>query len=189
MDDEATLSVMAIEENDKLTPLEVIEIAIHGGMKSLQTRKERRDMDEIQNELLAELNEPEFRHAYASEFIDMILARQIRALRKQRNWTQQQLAERIQKHQSFISALEDEEYGSMTLSTLKELAESFDVYLSVRFKSFRNLIEQVSHSSMKDLEVPSFEEDPVFQSPVRDERIIAGTKPGRTKRLAPQVTS
>lgn len=136
-------------------------------------------MDEIQNELLTELNEPEFRHAYASEFIDMILARQIRALRKQRNWTQQQLAERIQKHQSFISALEDEEYGSMTLSTLKELAESFDVYLSVRFKSFRNLIEQVSHSSMKDLEVPSFEEDPVLQSPVRDERTIAGTKPGR----------
>lgn len=132
-------------------------------------------MDQIQSELLGDLKEPEFRHTYANEFIDMTLARQIRALRKQRNWTQQQLADRIEKKQSFISALEDEDYGSMTVSTLKEIAEAFDVFLSVRFESFRTLIDQVAKSRMRDLEVSSFDEDPFF-SVIRDEHVVEGSK-------------
>ena len=121
-------------------------------------------MSELRDELRSELHDPEFRHSYASEFADMVLARQIRALRKQRGLTQKQLAEDIGSAQPFISSIEDEEYGSLTISTLKDLARAFDVYLDVRFTSFAKLLEAVEHTSMNDLEVPAFSDDPEFST-------------------------
>jgi transcriptional regulator with XRE-family HTH domain len=117
-------------------------------------------MNDIRTELLADLKDEEFRHAYAWEFVDMILARQIRALRKHRGWTQADLAKKIGTSQPFISAIEDEDYGSLSISTLKDLARAFDVYPVVRFESFATLVTNVDSSSAEELQVPPFDEDP-----------------------------
>jgi transcriptional regulator with XRE-family HTH domain len=121
-------------------------------------------MTEIKHELVAELSDPDFRHGYAAEFVDMIVAQQIRALRKQRGWTQTELAERIGTKQPFISQIEDEDYGSISISTLKDLARAFDVYLNVRFESFSTLLSQVDASSASELEVPLFAIDPLIKA-------------------------
>jgi transcriptional regulator with XRE-family HTH domain len=121
-------------------------------------------MGKIRDEVLAELHDPEYRHDYAQSFLDMTLARQIRAIRKQRGLSQADLAEALGTRQSAISMLEDEDYGSMTLSTLKELARAFDVYLDVRFTSFSRLADSVEHTSIDALEVPAFDNDPYFDN-------------------------
>lgn len=121
-------------------------------------------MTTVRDRLREELNDFEYRHEYASEFLDMIVARQIRALRKERGWTQSELAAKLQKKQSFISAIEDEDYGALSLSTLKELARVFDVHLEVRFTSFADLLDDVERSSLEELQVPPFSEDARFAS-------------------------
>ena len=121
-------------------------------------------MTELQERLRAEFIDAEYRHGYASEFLDIILARQIRTLRKQRGWTQAVLADMISSKQPFISAIEDEEYGALSLSKLKDLARVFDVYLDVRFRSFRELVADVERTSVADLAIKPFGEDSFFQT-------------------------
>lgn len=116
-------------------------------------------MSEIAEDLKANLADVEYRHVYAHEFLDMTLARQIRALRKQRGWSQAQLAEMLKTKQSRISEIENEDYGSLSIATLKSLAEAFDVYLNIRFASFAELLTQVEQTSMSDLEVAAYPDD------------------------------
>lgn len=129
-------------------------------------------MGDIRDEVIRDLRDREYRHDYAHSFLDMTLARQIRALRKQRGLSQTDLAEILGTRQSAISMLENEDYGAMTLSTLKELARAFDVYLDVRFTSFSRLADSVERTQMQDFEVPGFDEDPFFHDDRK--RAIAG---------------
>lgn len=110
----------------------------------------------IETTFPSDFNDAEYRNAYAEDFLDMILARQIRALRKQRNLTQTQLADMIGTGQSRISDLESEEYGSMTVNTLKDLARAFDVTLAINFQSYADFMKRLDRTSMVDLQVPSF---------------------------------
>lgn len=121
-------------------------------------------MNEIRDRIREELNDREYRHAYAQEFLDMTLARQIRALRKARGWSQKDLADLLETKQSRISEIEDEEYGALSLATLKDLARVFDVYLNVRFTSFTDLLSQVDRTSMSELVVPRYADDPAVVS-------------------------
>lgn len=116
-------------------------------------------MTEIRDRLREELADQEYRHAYAQEFLDMTLARQIRALRKSRGWSQKDLADRLGTKQSRVSEIEDEDYGSLSIAALKDLATAFDVYLNVRFASFAELLNQVDRTSMADLGVPPYIDD------------------------------
>lgn len=130
----------------------------------------------IKEEVTEALVDQDYRHSYAAEFLDMVVARQIRALRKQRKLTQEQLADLIGSGQSFISQIEDEEYGALSLKTLKDLARAFDTFLTVRFDSFSALVENVERTSITDLGVPSFTEDPFFATttPVHIGAAVAG---------------
>ena len=123
-------------------------------------------MKDILERLRSDLSDPEYRHAYAQDFLDSSLAHQIRALRNHRGWTQAELAAKVGTQQPFISAIENEDYGVLSISKLKELSEAFDVYLSVRFESFSRLLSDVARSSTKDLEVPEFSADPYFKNTV-----------------------
>ncbi len=135
-------------------------------------------MTDISAELLNDLEDEDFRHDYAGEFLDMILARQIRALRKERGWTQAELAKRVGTSQPFISAIESEDYGSLSISTLRDLARVFDVYLNVRFDSFATLVSQVESSSSAELSVPVFANDPAIPAMVRRPKVAAASRLG-----------
>ena len=112
----------------------------------------------------------EYRHAYADEFLNISIATQIKALREQeqRKWTQAELGNRVNPlmRQTRISVMENVNYSSWSINTLRKLAEAFDLRLRVSFESFGSLVEEIEQFDRKALQRDSFDTDPVFKPPV-----------------------
>lgn len=124
-------------------------------------------------ELIANLSNKEYRDAFVSSHIDNGIPFQIRALREQRDWTQEKLAKISKKKQEAICRFENPNYGSFTLATLKEVASAFDVALVVRFVPFSELVEWDIKLSSDSLKVLSFDKDPYFQEKEKEATITA----------------
>lgn len=122
-------------------------------MNTIEKRKVR---------LIEELKNKEYRDEFVSSNVDVGVAFQVRALRKQRNWTQEKLADISKKKQKTISDLENPS-NSPTISTLKKIATAFEVGLVVRFVPFGDMVKWDLNLSAGSLEVPSFEDDPFFK--------------------------
>jgi transcriptional regulator with XRE-family HTH domain len=125
------------------------------------------------SELLGDLKrdfsagDKEYRHAYADERLNAMIATQIKVLREQRGWRQEDLAEEAEMHQPMISRYENVNYSSWSIKTLKQLAHAFDVVLQVNFESFGEMARDVDRFSRESLQVPEFSDDPFFvQFPV-----------------------
>jgi transcriptional regulator with XRE-family HTH domain len=103
-----------------------------------------------------------YRYAYLNSFLDTSIAAQIRALREARNMSQQDLAAAIGTKQSGVSALENVNYSRWSLSTLRKLAEAFDVALVVKFVSHGEALEEVVSFDPERLAKPAFEDDLAF---------------------------
>lgn len=107
--------------------------------------------------LLRKLRLDEYRRGYVSAQVRNWVAYQIRALRKQREWSQAELAERAGKPQSVISRLEDPDYGKLTIQSLLDIASAFDVALSVRFVSFSEFLRRSEDVSPAAMTVESYD--------------------------------
>lgn len=107
------------------------------------------------------LHDKEYRDAVVDTEIGEVIAAQIRAMREDRGWTQEQLGEYAGMAQETVSLLENPNYGNYTLRTLKRLASAFDVALVVRFTPFSQLVDWMADLSAEDLAVPSFEVESV----------------------------
>lgn len=116
-------------------------------------------MSELADQLKSEFEDAEYAHGYVDEHTNMVLAAQIKLLREQQGLTQSQLAERARMKQERISALENVDYNSWTVKTLRKLAKAFDVGLEVRFVPFSSLIMQIANESRKTLSVKSRADD------------------------------
>lgn len=116
----------------------------------------------FENKLLDKLRNKEFRGAYVSAHVRAGVAHQIRALRNERNWSQEELGNRSGKPQSVISRLEDPDYGKLSVQTLLDLASAFDVALMVGFVAFSEMLEKIQDVSPERLAVPNFSSD-VFE--------------------------
>ena len=132
-------------------------------MSTIEKRKTR---------LIEELKNKEYRDAFVSSNIDVGIAFQIRALRKQRNWTQNKLADISKKKQKTISDLENPS-NSPSISTLKKIAAAFEVGLAVRFVPFGDMVKWDLNLSANSLEVPSFDKDSYFKEKVEEPVAIA----------------
>jgi len=124
--------------------------------------------------LIRKLGDREFRHGYLEDQVRTNIAFQIHALRNQRGWTQQQLAERTGKPPSGISRLEDPDYGKVSLTTLLQIAEAFDVALLVQFAEWDDWLQRMADVSPFALQKRSFELARLFaltgpQHPARQE--------------------
>ncbi len=120
-------------------------------------------MSELVDKLRAEFQDKEYRHAYADECLDTMIATQIKVLREQRGMTQGQLAVAAGMKQPRIPVLEDATYSNWTLNTLKRFARAFDVALSVKFETFSRVISDFENLSRESLQRPAFANDPQFQ--------------------------
>jgi len=76
------------------------------------------------------------------------------------------MKEKVGMKQQAMSRLEDPFYGKATLTTLKKIADAFDVGLLVEFVPFTQLINRASGTSYTEhgygpetMNVPSFEEE------------------------------
>jgi DNA-binding Xre family transcriptional regulator len=88
-------------------------------------------------------------------------------MRKDRDWTQGDLATATGMAQSRISLLEDPSYERMSLTTLKRIASAFDVALMVRFVPFSEILRRAADDNEGHLSVVSFADDsaPALPSP------------------------
>ena len=120
-------------------------------------------MTSAKETLRSEFHDPEARHDYAEIFLNSSIALQIKALRLQRGWSQETLAEKAGMKQSRISAMEQATYDGWSLRTLRRLARAFDLALEVRFESFGTFLDDATSVSRNALERPSFIDDTAFK--------------------------
>lgn len=113
----------------------------------------------IGKRLREKLKKRGYRSAYVAEHVRRGLAHQIRALRDQRFWNQGKLAEKLGKPQSVVSRLEDPSYGKLTIQTLLEVANAFDVALQVKFMSYSSFLQNTRDLSAASMQVPGFSDD------------------------------
>ena len=117
----------------------------------------------ISKKLWERLQKKIYRQAYLSEHVRRGIAYQIRALRDQRGWKQGKFAEEMGKPQSVVSRLEDPDYGKVTVQTLLEIANVFDVALQIRFVPFSTFIRNSRDVSPSSMRVPEFKDDYGFK--------------------------
>lgn len=111
--------------------------------------------------LIEKLKNKEYRDSFVYSGINVGIAFQIKELRKQLHYTQEELAEIANMKQERISALENIN-NAPNISTLIRLANSLDIGLLVRFVSIGELVERYLKLSPESFEIPSFNEDPYF---------------------------
>jgi transcriptional regulator with XRE-family HTH domain len=109
--------------------------------------------------LVPKLENREYRHAYMIEGVKSWIARQVRALREQRGWSQGDLAHESGKRQSNISRIEDPDYGQMTLQTLFDLAAAYDLPLLVQFTEWADWLNRMEEVGTDALQKDSFNAD------------------------------
>ncbi|PKB78874.1 MAG: hypothetical protein BZY88_16255 [SAR202 cluster bacterium Io17-Chloro-G9] len=109
-------------------------------------------------QLWESLKDQEYRQLFAED-VGTGLAFQIKLMREDRGWTQDELARRTGKKQEAISQLENPDYGRHSLTTLKKLASAFDVALAVRLVPFSELVNWTLEVDSKRLTPPSFLND------------------------------
>jgi transcriptional regulator with XRE-family HTH domain len=119
-------------------------------------------MSELRINLSEEFHDREYRHTYANDWLNAFIATQIKVLREQRNLTQTQLGEKTKMAQPRVALLEDVNYSSWSINTLRRLAMAFDVRLSVKFETFSSLIPEVEELDRESLERDSFDADMWF---------------------------
>ena len=111
----------------------------------------------IRKNLFARLRDSRpFRRAYVKEQIKQGIPAQIRAMREARGMKQSELASLTGKAQSNIARIEDPQYGKFTLQTLLEIADAFDVWLSVEFVSFAEGLRRSDRVGVSSLNASSF---------------------------------
>lgn len=113
--------------------------------------------------LWKKLSRKQYREAFPASVVKRMLPLQIRVLRKQRGWSQAQLAQASKVTQGVISRAEDPDYGNLTINTLVRIAAGFDCAFVGRFVPFSDLAKwYTSTTDEKALEVASFEDDRGF---------------------------
>jgi len=125
--------------------------------------------------LIDELKDKEYRDSYVSSSVDVGIAFQIRALRKQRDLTQNQFADIIGIKQERVSALENPD-KTPNVSTLKKIASALEIGLSVKFVPISDLVKWDLNLSSDSLEVSSFEHDPYFKEIGKNNEVATDRK-------------
>ena len=90
-----------------------------------------------------DLENEEFAHVYSDEMLNIFIATQLRVLRGE--LSQEELAKKAGMKQERISLLENVNYSSWSVNTLRRLAKAFDLRLKISFESFGTLIEDINN--------------------------------------------
>ena len=112
----------------------------------------------VSEKRLKKLSNPDYRQEYLKATLTAWVVNQLKTLRRQRKWTQQDVAERADTPQSGIARAESEDYGSWSTNTLLALAKAFDVALEIRFVPWTQYMRDMADTSPERMEVPSFSE-------------------------------
>lgn len=117
------------------------------------------NMNSAREQLRDEFRNKEYRDAFVAEHIYGRLPAKIFALREARGLSQRELGDKIGVAQTWVSKLEDPNYGKLTLSTLLRIASAFDVGIEVDFVPFSKVLDDAVGLSSESWKVASFAED------------------------------
>jgi transcriptional regulator with XRE-family HTH domain len=106
-------------------------------------------------------------------------------MRDERNWSQEEAAKELKKTQSLISRFESPAYGKMSLQTLVEIAEGFDVGLLIKFVPFSRLVREYQDVSYSALSAKSVS-DPTEAARLKSWASGSGVSRGETG-LSPSI--
>jgi transcriptional regulator with XRE-family HTH domain len=138
---------------------------------SSQTQPEFANTSSIKKQVLDGLKaSKDYRHAFVEESISTRIAAQIKALQEAREWDYKKFADQIGKKVSWVYRLEDPNAAPPTIPTLLQVAVAFDIGLDVRFRSFSELLDDVTTLGPESFVVPSFEEELKIGSFSRQEK-------------------
>jgi transcriptional regulator with XRE-family HTH domain len=126
---------------------------------SLANRAESAGTISVRQQLLQGFRDPEYRHAFVNERLRASVALQVRALRQARTMTQKELGDAIGMAQTWVSRLENPDYGKMTVATLLRLAEAFDTDLEIKFRPFSKTLDSLPTQGPEYFAVLSFDEE------------------------------
>jgi transcriptional regulator with XRE-family HTH domain len=105
--------------------------------------------------------------------------------------TQKGLGDAIGMAQTWVSKLENPDYGKMTVATLLRLAEAFDTDLEIKFRPFSTTIRDLPRQGPEYFDVPSFDEEFGVDSLSADEiaseisrsRLMGDVSPGQPSQI------
>jgi transcriptional regulator with XRE-family HTH domain len=117
-------------------------------------------MNAISDALRVELCDPEYSEGYSESFLNSYIATQIKVIREQRKMKQADLAREIGTTQTAISRIENVNYSSWNIRTLKKLARAFKVRLMVSFETYGTLPDEVARFTRDALQRAEREKDP-----------------------------
>lgn len=117
--------------------------------------------DELTERLREDFQSEEVRYGYAESHLNTVIGAQIYNTRKQRGLSQEELAALVGTKQPGIARLENVNYDSWKVETLRKIARALGVRLSIRFEEFGTLPREIQ--TFKDRLTPRpFQDDPVF---------------------------
>jgi transcriptional regulator with XRE-family HTH domain len=114
---------------------------------------------DIAQQIATSLDDREYAASFVEAEIVTGLSFQIRALRKERGWTQTDLANETGQYQKTISDFENPNIGPGNITSLLKMAAAFDVGLIVRFAPYSELVDWASNMSRASHFVPSRTKD------------------------------
>jgi transcriptional regulator with XRE-family HTH domain len=117
-------------------------------------------MSDTSDSLRVELRDPEFSEGYAESFLNSYIATQIKVIREQRRMKQADLAREVGTTQTAISRIENVNYSSWNINTLKKLARAFRLRLMVSFETYGTLPDEVGKFTQESLQRAERENDP-----------------------------
>jgi len=117
-------------------------------------------MSAISDVLRVEFRDPEYSEGYAESFLNSYIATQIKVIREQRRMKQSDLAREVGTTQTAISRIENVNYSSWNIKTLKKLARAFRVRLMVSFETYGTLVDEVGRFNRESLQRTEREKDP-----------------------------
>ncbi len=98
------------------------------------------------------LDDNEYRDSFVEAEVYQRIAVSIIDLRKQRGWSQEELAKRLGTKQPVISRLENPDNERVSVSTLLRLSHVFDVPLLVQFPSWPDWKARTENYSRESIE-------------------------------------
>lgn len=135
---------------------------------SLKPNTKRLKMDESRvsklrstkkSKRLERLRNKEYRQAFSNENAVTRIAIQIRLMREKNQLTQADLAKAIGTKQGSIARLESMDYGKFSFTTLKKIADYFDVVPWVEFVSYSTLLRRTINLSPQALTPAAYSEE------------------------------
>jgi transcriptional regulator with XRE-family HTH domain len=116
-------------------------------------------------------NNRKTREAYIKAKLNINIPSQIRALRLQKPWMQEELGKEVDMKQSRISKMEQPGAVNFNLATLVRLAAAFRVGLVVRFASFSEMLNWENEFSQDIFNVTKLDDDIEFVTPVASKQV------------------